>query len=61
MFSVADVEVEDINLGEERRDDLAFDVDGNVDEDPEALESDDERTLDDELGIDSDGKLNSSI
>jgi ATP-dependent RNA helicase DHX37/DHR1 len=53
--------VEDINLGDEHQDNLAFDVDGNMDdEDPEALESDeDERVLEEELGVDTDGKFSS--
>ncbi|KAJ6619426.1 P-loop containing nucleoside triphosphate hydrolase protein [Mycena sp. CBHHK59/15] len=54
----ADVEAEDLELGNQRPDDLAFDVDVDmVDEDPEALDSDDddveEQALDKELGLDS--------
>lgn len=52
----ADVEVEDIDLGNAFEDDLALDVDENMDpeEDPEALESDDDDALDKELGIEED-------
>ena len=51
----ADVEVEDIDLGNAIEDDLAFDVDGaNQEEDPEGLESDEDDTLDEELGIEED-------
>ncbi|KAH7928402.1 P-loop containing nucleoside triphosphate hydrolase protein [Leucogyrophana mollusca] len=47
----ADVEAEEVELGAEQ--DLAFDVDDdNADEDPEALDSDDE--LNEELGLDLD-------
>lgn len=48
----ADVEAEDVDLGV-KPDDLAFDVDENVgDEDPDALDSDDEHSgIDEELGI----------
>jgi len=47
------MEAEDVDLGQ---DNLAFDVDGNMDEDAysEALESDDENQLDTELGLDED-------
>ncbi|EIW64851.1 P-loop containing nucleoside triphosphate hydrolase protein [Trametes versicolor FP-101664 SS1] len=47
----ADVEAEDIELGDARRDDeaLAFDVDGDID--AEALDSDDEEAENEELGI----------
>jgi len=49
-----------MNLGHDHPDDLAFDVDENMDdEDPEALDSDDERALDEELSIDFDGESNS--
>jgi hypothetical protein len=50
---LADVEAEDVELGNNEND-LAFDVDeGMVDEDPDALDSDDERAgEDEELGID---------
>jgi ATP-dependent RNA helicase DHX37/DHR1 len=50
----ADLEAEDIDLGNAVNDDLALDVDGlmNEVEDPEALESDDEDQLDEELGLD---------
>ena len=49
----ADLEAEDIDLGDVK-DDLALDVDGlmNEVEDPEALDSDDEDQLDEELGLD---------
>ncbi len=52
----ADVEVEDIDLGNNAlEDDLAFDVDGaNQEEDPEGLESDEDDELDEELGIEED-------
>ncbi|KAJ6559196.1 P-loop containing nucleoside triphosphate hydrolase protein [Mycena vulgaris] len=55
----ADVEAEDIDLGNQQADDLAFDVDADMaDDDPDALDSDDEDTeeqqLDKELGLDSD-------
>ncbi|KAJ7175857.1 P-loop containing nucleoside triphosphate hydrolase protein [Mycena filopes] len=53
----ADVEAEDLELGNQQVDDLAFDVDADmVDEDPEALDSDEdteEHQLDAELGLDS--------
>ncbi|KAJ7095872.1 P-loop containing nucleoside triphosphate hydrolase protein [Mycena belliarum] len=53
----ADVEAEDLDLGNQQADDLAFDVDANmVDDDPEALDSDEdteEQQLDKELGLDS--------
>jgi hypothetical protein len=50
---LADVEAEDVELGNNEND-LAFDVDeGMVDEDPDALDSDNERAdEDEELGID---------
>ncbi|KAI0662646.1 P-loop containing nucleoside triphosphate hydrolase protein [Cubamyces menziesii] len=49
----ADVEAEDVDLGDTQRQDeaLAFDVDGDVD--AEALDSDDEAEGNDELGIDA--------
>ncbi|PIL32147.1 hypothetical protein GSI_06853 [Ganoderma sinense ZZ0214-1] len=49
----ADVEAEDLDLGDSQRADeaLAFDVDGDVD--AEALESDDEAEGNDELGIEA--------
>lgn len=52
----ADVEVEEIELGNAIEDDLAFDVDGTMDqeEDPEGLESDEDDELDEELGIEED-------
>lgn len=54
-----DVEAEDLDLGEQQADDLAFDVDADMaDEDPDALDSDEdteEHQLDKELGLDSDG------
>lgn len=50
------MEAEDVDLGEGHLDDLAFDVDENMDEDdPEALNSDAEQNLDDELGLESEG------
>jgi hypothetical protein len=50
----ADLEAEDMDLGNTVDDDLALDVDGLMDEveDPEALDSDDEDQLDEELGLD---------
>ncbi|KIM43329.1 hypothetical protein M413DRAFT_444160 [Hebeloma cylindrosporum] len=52
-FAQAAMEAEDVDLGQ---DNLAFDVDGNMDgdADSEALESDDEDQLDTELGLDED-------
>ncbi|KAJ7780656.1 P-loop containing nucleoside triphosphate hydrolase protein [Mycena maculata] len=54
----ADVEAEDLELGNQQVDDLAFDVDADMaDDDPDALDSDDdteEHQLDKELGLDSD-------
>ncbi|KAJ7675833.1 P-loop containing nucleoside triphosphate hydrolase protein [Mycena polygramma] len=54
----ADVEAEDIDLGDQQADDLAFDVDADMaDDDPDALDSDEdteEYQLDKELGLDSD-------
>ncbi|KAH9846064.1 P-loop containing nucleoside triphosphate hydrolase protein [Lenzites betulinus] len=49
----ADVEAEDVDLGDSQREDeaLAFDVDGDVD--AEALDSDDEVEANEELGIDT--------
>lgn len=54
ILIVADLEAEDIDLGNAIKDDLALDVDGHLDEteDPEALDSDDEDQLDEELGLD---------
>ena len=54
FFITADLEAEDIDLGNAADDDLALDVDGlmNEVEDPEALDSDDEDQLDEELGLD---------
>jgi ATP-dependent RNA helicase DHX37/DHR1 len=50
---LADIEAEDVDLG--GQDDLAFDVDDNMaDGDSEALDSDDERDMDDALGLDED-------
>jgi len=50
----ADLEAEDIDFGNAINADLALDVDGFLDEaeDPEALESDDEDQLNEELGLD---------
>jgi hypothetical protein len=52
---LADVEAEDVELGN-NEDDLAFDIDDGVaDEDPEALDSDGEQSSENgELGIDMD-------
>ncbi|KAJ7109727.1 P-loop containing nucleoside triphosphate hydrolase protein [Mycena crocata] len=54
----ADVEAEDLELGNQHTDDLALDVDADIaDEDPEALDSDEdteEQHLDKELGLDTD-------
>ena len=63
---LADLEAEDIDLGNAVDDELALDVDGlmneNEVEDPEALNSDDEDQLDEELGLDDNsegvGQLN---
>ena len=54
ILTTADFEAEDIDLGNAVDDDLALDVDGfmNEVEDPEALDSDDEDQLDEELGLD---------
>jgi hypothetical protein len=53
--SSVDVEVEDLELGPVEQSDLAFDVDGEPDGDPDALDSDDNSMIDDEaLGIDPD-------
>lgn len=52
--ATADVEAEDVDLGN-NDDGLAFDVDEEIaDEDPEALDSDDAESIDEELGIDTD-------
>ncbi|KAF7365220.1 putative ATP-dependent RNA helicase PB1A10.06c [Mycena venus] len=54
----ADIEAEDLDLGDHQADDLALDVDADMaNEDPEALDSDEdteEHQLDKELGLDSD-------
>ncbi|KAJ3854045.1 P-loop containing nucleoside triphosphate hydrolase protein [Lentinula lateritia] len=50
----ADVEAEDFEWGETQTNDVAFDVDDNVEEDPDALDSDEEEVLNEELGIDVD-------
>ena len=54
FFITADLEAEDIDLGNAVNEDLALDVDGlmNEVEDAEALDSDDEDQLDEELGLD---------
>lgn len=54
----ADLEAEDIDLGNAINDNLALDVDGlmNEVEDSEALDSDDEDQLDEELGLDDDSE-----
>ena len=55
---VADIEAEDLELGADTQENLAFDVDDDMDqgEDPEDLESenDEEERLDKELGLDDD-------
>ncbi|GLB38537.1 putative helicase associated domain (HA2) Add an annotation [Lyophyllum shimeji] len=52
----ADVEAEDLDLGDDSPRDLAFDVDeGMDDEDPDALDSDGEEGLNEELGLEDDG------
>lgn len=49
------MEAEDVDLGDARPDDLAFDVDEDMDEqDADALDSDDEQELNEELGLDPD-------
>lgn len=56
--SQADVEPEDLDLGNSDQDGLAFDVDENMDqEDPEALDSEDEQNLDEELGLEEDSDV----
>ncbi|KAF5369365.1 hypothetical protein D9758_002690 [Tetrapyrgos nigripes] len=51
----ADIEAEEIELGDVDDTDVAFDVDADdVEEDPDALDSDEEEKLDEELGIDVD-------
>lgn len=61
VYSLADVEAEEVDLGNSVEDDLAFDVDENMDheEDSEGLESDDDDKLDEELGLEegSDSKF----
>lgn len=54
ILIAADLEAEDIDLGNADKEDLALDVDGylNENEDPEALDSDEEDRLDEELGLD---------
>ncbi|KAI0768467.1 P-loop containing nucleoside triphosphate hydrolase protein [Trametes elegans] len=51
----ADVEAEDVDLGDSQQQEeaLAFDVDGIADADAEALDSDDEAEANEELGIDA--------
>ncbi|KAG6868632.1 hypothetical protein C0993_000222 [Termitomyces sp. T159_Od127] len=49
-----DVEAEDFDLGEADRSDLAFDVDDGVMDDPDALDSNDEEELNEELGLEDD-------
>ena len=58
IYVAADLEAEDMDLGNVVKDDLALDVDGhsNEVEDPEALDSDDEDQLDEELGLDDDSE-----
>jgi hypothetical protein len=49
------MEAEDIDFGGARPDDLAFDVDEDMDEqDADALDSDDEQELNEEFGLDPD-------
>ncbi|KAK7469227.1 putative ATP-dependent RNA helicase DHR1 [Stygiomarasmius scandens] len=50
----ADIEPEDIELGNADDQDIVFDVDDGMEEDPDALDSDEEEKLDEELGIDVD-------
>ena len=54
LLITADLEAEDMDLGKTVDDDLVLDVDGLMSEveDPEALDSDDEDQLDEELGLD---------
>lgn len=55
ILVAADLEAEDIDLGNAFKDDLAVDVDGylnEIEEDPEALDSDDEGQLEEELELD---------
>lgn len=54
----ADLEAEDMDLGNVVKDDLALDVDGhsNEVEDMEALDTDDEDQLDEELGLNDDSE-----
>jgi hypothetical protein len=54
FLPTADLEAEDIDLGNSVNDDLALDVDGlmNEVEDPEALDSDEDDQIDEELGLD---------
>lgn len=54
-YCVADVEAEDFDLGEAYPGDLAFDVDVGVIDDPDALDSNDEDGLNEELGLEDDG------
>ncbi|KAG6896277.1 hypothetical protein C0992_009400, partial [Termitomyces sp. T32_za158] len=49
--ALPDVEAEDFELGEADPSDLAFDVDDGVIDDPDALDSDDEDELNEELGL----------
>jgi hypothetical protein len=52
---LVDIEAEDLELGNIEQGCLAFDVDGEPDEDLDALDSDDDRLADDKsLGIDTD-------
>ena len=52
--TIADIEAEDIELGDAQAEDVAFDVDAGMEEDPEALDSEEEDALNEELGIDVD-------
>ncbi|KAF8073607.1 P-loop containing nucleoside triphosphate hydrolase protein [Lyophyllum atratum] len=52
----ADLEAEDLDLGNGGPSDLAFDVDEGMDEeDPNSLDSDDEQGLNEELGLEEEG------
>ena len=53
ILIAADLEAEDIDLGNAVDDDLALDVDGFLDEDPEALDSNEEDQLDENFGLDN--------
>lgn len=63
VFNAADVEVEEMELGELDQDDLAFDVDGPAGEfDADALDSEDDESADNAaLGIDTEESDGASI